>query len=88
MEVEFTSSFVRDLKKIADKSLLEKIKSVILELEKSNSLFEMSNVVYIVNSQNFYRIRIGDYRIGIKFENQIVKLIRCLNRREIYRKFP
>ncbi len=88
MEIEFTKSFVKDLKEINDKSLLKRIKSAILEIENTNSLFELPNFKYITNSQYYYRIRVGDYRFGIKLENNIVKIIRCLHRKEIYKKFP
>ena len=37
---------------------------------------------------DFYRIRVGDYRLGIIVELEAVVFVRCLNRREIYRYFP
>lgn len=49
---------------------------------------ELKNVKQITSSEKYYRIRLGDYRIGIKFENDIVVFVRFLNRREIYRYFP
>lgn len=88
MAIEFTKSFVKDLKSIADKKLLSRVKSTILEIENSSSLYSISNVKYIVDSKYYYRIRVGDYRIGIKLENNIIKFIRCLHRNEIYKKFP
>ncbi|WP_201279130.1 type II toxin-antitoxin system RelE/ParE family toxin [Leptolyngbya iicbica] len=38
--------------------------------------------------QAFYRIRIGNYRIGLKVTDQEVIFVRLLHRREIYRFFP
>jgi len=35
-----------------------------------------------------YRIRIGDYRLGLIIDNQIVEFIRCLHRKDIYKYFP
>ncbi len=37
---------------------------------------------------DFYRIRIGDYRIGIALANAAVEFIRCLPRKDLYRFFP
>ena len=37
---------------------------------------------------NFYRIRIGDYRIGVAVEGDTVEFVRCLARRDLYRYFP
>ena len=36
----------------------------------------------------YYRIRVGDYRVGFVFEQGAVTFVRCLNRKEIYRYFP
>ncbi|WP_374754821.1 type II toxin-antitoxin system RelE family toxin [Dyadobacter psychrophilus] len=37
---------------------------------------------------NAYRIRIGDYRVGIFVENNIVELARIAHRKDIYKVFP
>jgi len=36
----------------------------------------------------YFRIRVGDYRLGFSFHNDTVTLIRFLHRKEIYRYFP
>ncbi|HKJ43589.1 MAG TPA: hypothetical protein VKA27_15945 [Sunxiuqinia sp.] len=38
--------------------------------------------------QSAYRMRSGDYRIGIIIENNIVTFVAFAHRKEIYRKFP
>ncbi|HVF60227.1 MAG TPA: type II toxin-antitoxin system RelE/ParE family toxin [Thermoanaerobaculia bacterium] len=35
-----------------------------------------------------YRIRLGDFRIGLVVEGNLVTFVRVLHRREIYRRFP
>ena len=37
---------------------------------------------------SYYRIRIGDYRIGIKGEGDVIVLMRVMHRKDIYRVFP
>jgi mRNA interferase RelE/StbE len=37
---------------------------------------------------NFYRIRVGDYRLGAVVEGDQVEFVRCLSRRDLYRFFP
>jgi mRNA-degrading endonuclease RelE of RelBE toxin-antitoxin system len=37
---------------------------------------------------NRYRIRIGDYRIGIEVEGKKVEVMRVMHRKEFYRYFP
>lgn len=36
----------------------------------------------------YYRIRVGDYRLGLSIENDRATFVRILHRREIYRYFP
>jgi mRNA-degrading endonuclease RelE of RelBE toxin-antitoxin system len=37
---------------------------------------------------NRYRIRIGDYRVGIEVNEDVIEVMRVLHRRELYRYFP
>lgn len=34
------------------------------------------------------RLRIGDYRLGMIVEGEVVEIVRFLHRRDIYRYFP
>jgi mRNA interferase RelE/StbE len=42
----------------------------------------------MIGSANFYRVRIGDYRMGVIGEGDTVEFVRCLPRRDLYRYFP
>lgn len=88
MKTEFKKSFLKDLKALHGKKLKEKIKSTILDVEKAETIWSIGNLKKLKGSEKYYRIRIGDYRIGIIVEGQIVTFIRCLHRREIYRYIP
>jgi len=37
---------------------------------------------------HYYKIRFGDYRIGIHYDKGVMTLQRILHRKEIYRYFP
>jgi mRNA interferase RelE/StbE len=39
-------------------------------------------------SREYFRIRIGDFRLGLKLEGDTLVFIRFLNRKDIYRYFP
>jgi len=36
----------------------------------------------------YYRLRVGGYRVGLEVEGEAVVFVRYLHRREIYRYFP
>jgi mRNA interferase RelE/StbE len=88
LKIDFKKSFSKDLKKINDTNILEKVKAVIDTIENTSNLMEIKDVKKLTSSGKYYRIRIGDYRMGIKLENEIVVFVRFLHRKEIYRYFP
>ncbi|MGB7416670.1 MAG: type II toxin-antitoxin system RelE/ParE family toxin [Thermosynechococcaceae cyanobacterium] len=88
MKVEFRKSFQKDLGKIRDKSLLIRIKAVIEEVEKTQSLLDISNIKKLKADGNYYRIRVGDYRVGLTEDEGAIFFIRVLHRKEMYRYFP
>ena len=88
MKVEFRGSFVRDLKSIVDQTLLERVREIIESAEQVNSLAAISNLKKLKGPGNYYRIRVGNYRIGIAFEGKNVTFVRFLHRKDIYKYFP
>jgi mRNA interferase RelE/StbE len=88
MKVEFRKSFEKDLSKIRDRELLDRIKSVIEEVENADSLLDVSNIKKLKADGDYYRIRIGDYRIGFVEDGDVVTFVRVLHRKEVYRYFP
>ena len=88
MKAEFRDSFAKDLKSIKDKSLLNRVKEVVENVEKVASLDEIRNLKKLKGGGNYFRLRIGDYRMGIVLENDTVIFVRFLNRKDIYRFFP
>lgn len=49
---------------------------------------EIPHLTKLEGYDSYYRLRVGDYRIGIKTENDVVIFMRVLHRKEIYRYFP
>lgn len=88
MIVEFRRSFEKDLGKIRDAELLQRIQSVIEEVENTNSLTDLSNIKKLKAEGDYYRIRVGEYRIGLSVNENVVTFVRVLQRKEIYRYFP
>lgn len=88
MKVDFKSSFSRDLKKIKDKDLLQQVKKAIEEVEQAMNLQTVNNLKQLKGGGTYFRIRIGDYRIGLVKEDDVVAFVRFLHRKEIYRFFP
>ncbi|MBI4315746.1 MAG: type II toxin-antitoxin system RelE/ParE family toxin [Chloroflexi bacterium] len=88
MKVEFKSSFAKDLKKVKDTDLKARVKQVIEFVEKAKSLQEIKDIKKLKGDDRYYRIRIGDYRVGLILEGETVAFVRILHRKDIYRYFP
>lgn len=89
MNYEFKTSFVKDLKKKKhDKKLLSSVQEIIQEVADVDGVHEILNIKKMKAEGKYYRIRSGDYRIGLVIENDIVYFVRVLHRSEIYKYFP
>ena len=89
MQITFTKTFLKDLAKVSPaKRRVQIEKFVFEELQKFNSLEEIGSAEKMTGYTNFYKIRMGDYRIGIFKFSDSIELRRVLNRKEIYKYFP
>jgi mRNA interferase RelE/StbE len=88
LKVEFRESFLKDLRAIKDKKLLDKLRETIESLESANHLLDNHNIKKLRGGKGYYRIRIGEYRLGFVVEDDSLVLVRFLSRKEIYRFFP
>lgn len=89
MKTEYLPSFIKDLKKLKKISDYSKIKLIAFEfVPQCQNITEINNLKKIKGAKNAYRIRVGNYRLGIFIKNETVSFSRVLHRQEVYRYFP
>ncbi|MGC9395738.1 MAG: type II toxin-antitoxin system RelE family toxin [Anaerolineae bacterium] len=88
MKVIFKNSFLKDLRRIKERALAMRVKEVIESIEQAPTLQEVTNLKQLKGSTGYYRIRVGDYRIGLRLDGETITLVRFLHRKEVYRYFP
>ena len=88
MKVLFEKSFGRDLKKIKDKHLRKQIQEAIDQVKSAASSNDVADLKKMQGFDTYYRIRVGDYRIGIEIAEGQVIFVCCLIRKDVYRYFP
>ena len=88
MNVQFRNSFLGDIKGLSDRLLKERIKAAIAQVESARTLRDVANLKKLTGRRDYYRIRIGDYRIALTSAGGDVTFVRCLHRRDIYRYLP
>jgi mRNA interferase RelE/StbE len=88
VKILFKESFAKDLEKITDGEFLAQVRRVIEFTEEAPTLREIPHMKKLLASGKYFRIRIGQYRIGLIAEKDLITFVRCLHRRDIYRYFP
>ena len=88
MKIIVQKSFEKDIVKINNKEFAAIVFALIEELEGCQTLSEISHLKKMAGKGNYYRIRVGDYRLGIKLSEQTLILLRFMSRRDIYKYFP
>jgi len=63
MIVKIDKSLEKDISRINDKPVLKKLHSTIIKIQNSTKLSEISGLKKLKGFQNYFRIRIGDYRL-------------------------
>ncbi|OSZ79232.1 hypothetical protein CAP35_13530 [Chitinophagaceae bacterium IBVUCB1] len=89
MKVVFDKSFHKSILKIQSQPIKSKITLIISSVEAANKINDIPHIKKMEGFKSYYRIRIGDYRIGIELEpNNTVRFILVAHRKDIYSLFP
>lgn len=88
MELLYAKRFSKDLDSIQKEPTRKALLKAIKAMKEADSISQIKAVKKIEGYQDYYRIRIGEYRLGIKIAGNTVELIRFLHRKDIYKRFP
>ena len=88
MNFEFEKAFVKDFRKLKNKELANAISEAIKQVSQASAISEVANLKKLSGYKSAFRIRIGDYRIGIISENNSVTFVAFAHRKDIYKRFP
>ena len=88
MKVQYRQTFLKDLKQLKSSESYQRIYELAFTtLENINSLDEILDIKAMKGYPNRYRIRIGNYRLGIEVNGDLIEVMRVLHRREFYSYF-
>ncbi len=88
MKVEFLSKFNKDLNNINIGYVKTSVLKAILIAESAKRLSDIPNIKKLKGHSSAYRIKVGNYRIGIFAEGNTVEFARLVHRKDIYKVFP
>jgi mRNA interferase RelE/StbE len=87
--VEYTKRFLKDLASLP-RDVQQRVEMIVFQELNSTNPFELGYLEKMTGYTSKYKIRVGDYRIGITMDKQTQAIIcqRIAHRRDIYRVFP
>lgn len=89
MRCSYKKIFLKDLAKIPKNYRLHIEKLVFKDIPETRNIFEITDIRKMKGYGDFYRIRVGVYRIGCKIEqSREITFYRVKHRNEIYKVFP
>ncbi len=88
MNIIYSRLALKDVKKVKDEKLKLALLELINDLKKAENLLDVNGIKKMSGHLDTYRIRIGDYRLGIYCSNNEVIIARFVKRNDIYKLFP
>ena len=87
--VQYTRTFLKEMSRLPSEIRI-RVESIAFGDDIKLDPFLEGRTQKLVGHQNYYKIRVGDYRIGLHINSseQLIEFQRVLHRREIYRRFP
>jgi mRNA interferase RelE/StbE len=88
MQVDFTKHFSRQLDDLRDESLRDKLREIVKKVMNATTVRDIPSLKKLKGHPSAYRIRVGDYRVGLFIEHGSALFAALEHRKEIYNKFP
>ena len=89
MQTKLTHSFVKDLRSLplpVKKRVLETIEAC--KIAESVADIPNRKSLYAKKNHNFFRIRVGDYRVGVQIIGDVLTFEMVGVRGDFYKKYP
>ena len=88
MKVKYRKKFLKELSIIPTNPRTKIEEYVFIIIPESKSIHEIGKIEKLKGYIGYFKIRFGDYRVGLKVENDILIFERVLHRKDIYKYYP
>jgi mRNA interferase RelE/StbE len=88
MEIQLTRPFQKEVRSLST-PIKMRVLAIIERVIEAESLADVPNLKTMEGAHNYFRIRLGDYRIGIfKRPDNVIEFQRVGTRGDFYNRFP
>lgn len=88
MQVSYSKKFLKQLAVIPQETRYKVESFVFVEIVTATSLSSLGKIEKMQGYDGFYKVRFGNYRLGLVIENNAVTVKTIMHRKEIYKFFP
>ncbi len=88
MIVKISKTFDKDISRIKDQELKQSVFDIIKLTQQVSDLRGIPQLKKLRGHKDFYRIRLGQYRVGIVITKDTVEFLILDHRKDIYKRFP
>ena len=88
MKIEFTRKFENQIDRLHDEKLKLELANAVRSVITANSLHDIPQLKKLSGFKTAFRIRTGNYRIGILYQNGVIYFVAFAHRKDIYKEFP
>lgn len=88
MQLKFAKPFERSIAALRSDSMRRRVFRIAEQVIEASDLREIPNLKKLQGHPAIYRIRVGDYRIGVLLEGSLVIFAAFDHRKNIYHRFP
>jgi mRNA interferase RelE/StbE len=88
LKTQFKESFLKDIEALGDSAITKRIRKAIAQAEQASAPKGVRNLKKLKGGDRYYRIRIGDYHLGLVLDEDALVFIRCLHHKDIDRYLP
>jgi mRNA interferase RelE/StbE len=71
VKVVFLGSFLKDIKKLRDAKIRRAVELAIVDVEQADTIDAVRSIKRLSGYQNYFRIRLGQWRIGVKIDGTV-----------------
>ncbi|MCR4404604.1 MAG: type II toxin-antitoxin system RelE/ParE family toxin [Candidatus Acetothermia bacterium] len=89
-QVVYKPTFLRELARLPAE-VRARVETFAFEvMPRTTNPYALSGVEKLKGYREYYKVRFGDYRIGLRFDKKAktIEFCRVLHRRDLYRYFP
>ena len=87
-EIKLKKPAIKDIESLQPSYHKRIVEIVFKFLPTITNLNQISDCQKIKGYDKFYRIRVGDYRIGFELRDNQIVIYRIMHRKDIYKHFP